>query len=130
MHFFALSVTTSLKIPGARPSAAFLADAMRDRLSPVIAGASYAVGLTKRGTDGAIVEGADDPLRAALADPVARPERVEAGVECEDRVVLGEVAHRSCHRLRMDAILAARGNYRGNDGFGFFWATFRAETSA
>jgi hypothetical protein len=36
-----------------------------------------AVGLAERGPDRAIVEGADDPLLAALADPVARPERVE-----------------------------------------------------
>ena len=34
-----------------------------------------AVGLAKRGAHGAIIEGADDPLLAALADPVARPSR-------------------------------------------------------
>ena len=32
-----------------------------------------AIGLTKRCSNGSVVEGADDPLRSALTDPVARP---------------------------------------------------------
>jgi hypothetical protein len=60
-----------------------------------------AVGLAKRGADGAIVERADDPLLAALADPVARPERVESGVENEHGVSRGEVAPR-CARQPAD----------------------------
>src|ERR1700738_1874588 len=77
------------------------------------------IGLAKGGADGAIVEGADDPLLAALADPVARPERVEPGVDDKHGVARGEVAHRAAaragsapparHRLRMNTILAARG---------------------
>src|SRR5580704_18954339 len=67
-----------------------------------------AIGLTERGADGAIVERADDPLFAALADPVARPERVEPGVEHEHRIARGKIADRTRHRLRMDTILAAR----------------------
>ena len=67
-----------------------------------------AVGLAERGADRGVVERADDPLRAALADPVGRPQRVEPGIEDEDRVARGEIADRARHRLRMDAILAAR----------------------
>ena len=68
-----------------------------------------AVGLTERGAHRAIVERADDPLLAALANPVARPEGVEPGVDDEHGVALGEVAHHTRHSLRMNAVLAARG---------------------
>src|SRR6516225_10832935 len=68
-----------------------------------------AIGLAKGGADGAIVEGADDPLLAALADPVARPERVEPGVDNEHGITFSEVAYRTRHSLRMNAVLAARG---------------------
>jgi hypothetical protein len=57
----------------------------------------------------AIVEGADDRLLAALADPVARPECVEPGVDNEHGVAFGEIAHHTRHILRMNAVLAARG---------------------
>src|ERR1700677_3749564 len=67
-----------------------------------------AIGLTKRGADGAIVERADDPLLATLADPVTRPERVEPRVEHEHRIARGKIADRTRHRLRMNTILAAR----------------------
>ncbi len=66
-----------------------------------------AVGLAERGPDGGVVERADDPLGAALADPVRGPQGVEARVEGEHRVPRGKVAHRPGHRLRMDAVLAA-----------------------
>src|SRR5271154_3743941 len=62
----------------------------------------------KRGPTGPVVEGADDPLLAALADPVARPERVEPGVEDEHGVARSEVAHHTRHSLRMNAVLTAR----------------------
>src|ERR1700728_5301353 len=68
-----------------------------------------AVGLTKRGADGAIVERADDPLLAALADPVARPERVEPGVEDKHGVARGEVAPQPRHSRSMNAVLTRRG---------------------
>ena len=48
-----------------------------------------AVGLTKRRSDRGVVKRADDPLRTALAYPVGRPQRVETGVQGEDRVALG-----------------------------------------
>ena len=46
-------------------------------------------------------------------DPVCRiqlagPQRIQAGVENECRVAAGEIADRAGHRLRMDAVLAAR----------------------
>ncbi len=44
-----------------------------------------------------------------LADPVARPERVQSGVEDEHGIARGEVAHCTRHSLRMNTILAARG---------------------
>src|SRR5580700_5637954 len=50
-----------------------------------------------------------DPLLAALADPVARPERIEPGVDDEHGVARGEIAHCARHRLRMNTIPAARG---------------------
>ena len=81
--------------------------AERDHLARAIQ-RLHAVGLTERRPHGRIVEGADDPLRSALPDPVGGPQRVEAGVEDEDRIGLGEIADRPRHRLRMDAILAAR----------------------
>src|ERR1700730_5528596 len=68
----------------------------------------YPIGLTKRRSDGSVVEGADNPLRSALPDPVGGPQRVETGVEHEYRVALGEITDGSRHRLRMDTILAAR----------------------
>src|SRR5438105_3303842 len=67
-----------------------------------------AVGLTERRSDGGVVEGSDDPLRSVLPYPVAGPECVETGIENEDRVAPCKIANRSRHRLRMNAILAAR----------------------
>src|SRR5580693_3580186 len=67
-----------------------------------------AIGLAQGSTDGTIVEGADDPLLAALADPVARPECVEPGVDDEHRVAFGEIAHRTRNSLRMNPVLDAR----------------------
>ena len=67
-----------------------------------------AVGLTQRRSDCGVVERAYDPLRSALAYPIGRPQRVESGVQREDRITLGQVANRPSNRLRMDAILAAR----------------------
>ena len=80
--------------------------AQRDDLARAIEGLDP-VGLTERRSDGGVVEGADNPLRSALPDPVAGPQRVEAGVEDEYRVAFGEITDRSRYRLRMDAILAA-----------------------
>src|SRR5262249_17744600 len=67
-----------------------------------------AVGLAKGGADGAVVEGADDPLLAVLTDPVARPECVEAGVDDKHRIARSEVAHRTSHSPRVNSVLAAR----------------------
>jgi hypothetical protein len=65
------------------------------------------VGLTERRSDRSVVEGTENPLRSALPYPVGRPERVEAGVQYEDRAALGEIADHARHRLRMYAIRAA-----------------------
>ena len=69
----------------------------------------HAVRLGDGGSDRCVVERAHDPLRAGLSDPVRRPQRVQAGVEHEDRVLVGEIADGSGDRLRMDLALAARG---------------------
>src|SRR5271156_4333524 len=68
----------------------------------------HPIGLTKRRSHGSVVEGADNPLRSALPDPVARAKRVQTGVEDEYRIGLGAIADCSGHRLRMDSILTSR----------------------
>jgi hypothetical protein len=80
----------------------------RDDLTRTVKGLD-AVGLAERGPHRPIVEGTDDPLRSALPNPIGRPERVEARVEDEYRIPLGEVADGTGNRLRMDAIGAPRG---------------------
>src|ERR1700746_2754125 len=54
-----------------------------------------AVGLPERRSDGTVVERPDDALRSALPDPVGGPQRIKAGVEYEDRVLVGEIADRA-----------------------------------
>src|ERR1700679_3407908 len=68
----------------------------------------YAVSLAKGGADCAIVEGADDPLLAALPDPIARPERIEPRIDNENCITLGEIAHHPRNGLGMNAVLTAR----------------------
>src|ERR1700758_5481905 len=79
----------------------------RDHLPPAVERLD-AVGLPERRSDGTIVERPDDALRSALPDPVGGPQRIEAGVEHEDRVPVGEIADRAGDGLWMDAIGAAR----------------------
>ena len=67
-----------------------------------------AVGLAERRSDRGVVERTDDPLRSALAYPVSRPQRVEPGIQDEDRIACGKIADRPRHGLRVNAVLAAR----------------------
>src|SRR6516164_9514294 len=65
------------------------------------------VGLTKRGSHSAVVEGSQDPLRSALPNPVAGPECVQPGIDDEHGVAFGGIADGPRHRLRVDAVAAA-----------------------
>src|SRR5262245_50184717 len=66
-----------------------------------------AVGLAERSSDGAIVEGSQDPLRTTLPNPIAGPQRVDACIDEEYRIAFGGIADCPRHRLRVDAIAAA-----------------------
>ncbi len=68
----------------------------------------HPVGLAEGGADRRVVERADDPLAAARAHPVGGPQGVEAGVEHEHGVGMGQIPDHPRHGLRMDLVLAAR----------------------